>query len=53
MITSEVRYRATKAHLDRFEQAAADIEARLGNARNWNSWNSTPWAPRPTTCAPS
>ena len=30
MITNEVQYRATKAHLDRFEQAAANIEARPG-----------------------
>jgi HTH-type transcriptional regulator / antitoxin HigA len=30
VITNEVQYRATKAHLDRFEQAAANIEARPG-----------------------
>lgn len=30
MITNEVQYRATKAHLERFEQAAANIEARTG-----------------------
>ncbi len=30
MITNEVQYRATKAHLDRFEAAAANIEARPG-----------------------
>lgn len=30
MITNEVQYRATKAHLDRFEEAAANIEARPG-----------------------
>lgn len=30
MITNEVHYRATKAHLDRFEEAAANIEARPG-----------------------
>jgi HTH-type transcriptional regulator / antitoxin HigA len=30
MITNEVQYRATKAHLERFEQAAANIEARPG-----------------------
>ena len=32
MITNEVKYRATKAHLERFEQAAANMTARL--ARN-------------------
>ena len=30
MITNEVQYRATKAHLERFEEAAANIEARPG-----------------------
>ncbi len=30
MITNEVQYRATKAHLERFEEAAANIEARAG-----------------------
>lgn len=30
MITNEVQYRSTKAHLERFEQAAANIEARSG-----------------------
>jgi HTH-type transcriptional regulator / antitoxin HigA len=30
VITNEVQYRATKAHLDRFEEAAANIEARAG-----------------------
>jgi HTH-type transcriptional regulator/antitoxin HigA len=30
VITNEVQYRATKAHLDRFEQAAVNIEARPG-----------------------
>jgi HTH-type transcriptional regulator / antitoxin HigA len=30
MITNEVQYRATKAHLERFEQAAANIESRSG-----------------------
>ena len=30
MITNEVQYRATKAHLERFEDAAANIEARPG-----------------------
>jgi hypothetical protein len=30
MITNEVQYRATKAHLERFEAAAAKIEARRG-----------------------
>lgn len=30
MITNEVQFRATKAHLDRFEEAAANIEARPG-----------------------
>lgn len=30
MITNEVQYRATKAHLERFEQAAANIDMRPG-----------------------
>jgi HTH-type transcriptional regulator / antitoxin HigA len=30
VITNEVQYRATKAHLDQFEQAAVNIEARPG-----------------------
>ncbi len=30
MITNEVQYRATKAHLERFEQAAANIGMRPG-----------------------
>ena len=30
MITNEVQYRATKAHLERFEEAAANIEDRPG-----------------------
>jgi HTH-type transcriptional regulator / antitoxin HigA len=30
VITNEVQYRATKAHLDQFEQAAANIDARAG-----------------------
>ncbi len=30
MITNEVQYRATKPHLERFEAAAANIEARPG-----------------------
>jgi HTH-type transcriptional regulator/antitoxin HigA len=30
MITNEVQYRATKAHLERFEQAAANLAARPG-----------------------
>ena len=30
MITNEVQYRATKAHLERFEEAAANIEGRPG-----------------------
>ena len=29
MITNEVQYRATKGHLERFEQAAANLEAQL------------------------
>ena len=29
MITNEVQYRATKAHLEQFEQAAANLEAQL------------------------
>ena len=34
MITNEVQYRATKAHLERFEEAAANIEARPGKRTN-------------------
>ena len=30
MITNEVQYRATKAHLERFEQAAANLTAQEG-----------------------
>jgi hypothetical protein len=30
VITSEVQYRATKAHLRRFEEAADDLEAKTG-----------------------
>jgi HTH-type transcriptional regulator / antitoxin HigA len=30
VITNEVHYRATKSHLDRFEQAAANIKSRRG-----------------------
>ena len=30
MITNEVQYRATKAHLERFKEAAANIEDRPG-----------------------
>jgi len=30
VITNEVQYRSTKAHLERFEQAADNIEARPG-----------------------
>ncbi len=30
MITNEVQYRATKAHLDRFDEAAANIAGRPG-----------------------
>ena len=30
VITNEVQYRATKAHLERFEEAAANIDARPG-----------------------
>jgi hypothetical protein len=28
MITNEAQYRSTKAHLDRFDEAASNIEAR-------------------------
>jgi len=31
MITNEVQYRATKGHLERFEQAAANLEAQLAD----------------------
>lgn len=30
MITNEDQYRSTKAHLDRFDEAASNIEARPG-----------------------
>lgn len=30
MIANEVQFRATKAHLERFEKAARNLEARLG-----------------------
>jgi hypothetical protein len=30
VITNEAQYRATKAHLERFEEAAASIQARPG-----------------------
>jgi HTH-type transcriptional regulator / antitoxin HigA len=33
MITNEVQYRATKAHLAKFEEAAANLEARLKGER--------------------
>ena len=32
MITNEIQYRATKAHLEKFEQAAANLEAQLADA---------------------
>ncbi len=32
MITNEVQYRATKAHLEQFEQAAVNLQAKLGGA---------------------
>lgn len=32
MITNEVQYRATKAHLEQFEQAAANLEAKVSRA---------------------
>ncbi|MCA1702262.1 MAG: helix-turn-helix domain-containing protein [Actinobacteria bacterium] len=32
MITNEVQYRATKAHLEQFEEAARNLEAALGAA---------------------
>lgn len=31
MITNEVQYRATKAHLEQFEEAARNLEAGLGS----------------------
>jgi HTH-type transcriptional regulator/antitoxin HigA len=31
VITNEVQYRATKAHLEQFEQAEANLEARAGS----------------------
>lgn len=31
MIANDVQYRATKAHLDRFDEAAVNIESRPGN----------------------
>jgi len=33
MITNEVQYRATKAHLARFEVALANLEAKVGSAK--------------------
>jgi HTH-type transcriptional regulator / antitoxin HigA len=33
MITNEVSYRATRAHLQRFEQALANLQARAGSGR--------------------
>lgn len=33
MITNEVQYRATKAHLDQFEETTANLQAKLGKAR--------------------
>jgi len=33
MITNEVQYRATKAHLDRFEAAAANLEQKAGTGK--------------------
>lgn len=51
MITNEVQCRATKAHLEQFEQASANIEARPGRRTKSNNSNWTSYAPRPTTCA--
>jgi HTH-type transcriptional regulator/antitoxin HigA len=34
MITNEVQYRATKAHLAKFDEAAAHLEAKLAAAHN-------------------
>lgn len=31
MITNEVQYRATRAHLEKFEEAERNLEARLGS----------------------
>lgn len=31
MIANEAQYRATKTHLDRFDEAAANIDSRPGN----------------------
>jgi HTH-type transcriptional regulator / antitoxin HigA len=33
MITNEVSYRATRAHLQRFEEALANLEARAGDGK--------------------
>lgn len=33
MIANEVQYRATKAHLERFEEAAANLERRAGTGK--------------------
>ncbi len=33
MITNEVQYRATKAHLEQFQQAQANLEAKAGPGR--------------------
>ena len=53
MITNEVQYRATKAHLERFEEAATNIEARPASEPSLNGSNSTRSEPRPTICAPN
>ena len=53
MITNEVQYRATKAHLERFEQAAANLAARQGKRAKFDGSSSTPSTPRPTTCEPN
>lgn len=33
MITNEVQHRATKAHLQQFEEAATNLEAKIGKAK--------------------
>ncbi len=33
MITNEVQYRATKAHLEQFEEAAANLKTKLGRVK--------------------
>ena len=49
MITSEVHYRATKTHLERFEQAAANLAAEERQAPKFANSSSTRSTHRPRT----